>query len=321
MLPLRHLLRRNNETKRRALKSLATQGRRKVKLVHQKITWRRENVATEIQRMKQQVSLLRVVQAKVQRFERRGNEYWASCPLPGHQGTDRTPSFAIKVKDGCEVYFCQGCGQGGDIITWYQNVDGLTKAQAIEKLKTLTFNPDMSATLATNQADAEKYNRVGTAFPNIVDNDNKPKRKLPTQEWLPFEADLATNDRALIWLHHMRGITKQTAVDLHLGYSNHCAGHLDPENEGARDAGWILFPRFDDERKHVIACKARSISIKAFSQWTGMDPKALFNAGSANALEDLFVTEGEFDTCIMEQCGFRAVSIPNASTKLTPDMK
>jgi KaiC/GvpD/RAD55 family RecA-like ATPase len=271
--------------------------------------------------MKQQVSLLRAVQGKVRQFERRGNEYWASCPLPSHQGRDKTPSFAIKVKDGCEVFFCQGCGQGGDIITWYQTIDALTKAQAIEKLKAQTFNPDMQATLATNQADADKYSRVGAAFPNIVDNDNKPKVKLDIEKWLPFEEALRNNDRALIWLHHMRGITKQTAIDMHLGYAQTCTGHLDPEFEPARNSGWILFPRFDDERKNIIACKLRGMDVKAFSQWAHMDPKALFNAGCANALEDLFVTEGEFDACIMEQAGFRAVSIPNASTKLTPDMK
>ena len=47
----------------------------------------------------------------------------------------------------------------------------------------------------------------------------------------------------------------------------------------------------------------------------------VFNTGTIDPLEPVFVTEGEFDAIVLEQAGFRAVSLPNASTKLTPEMK
>lgn len=274
-------------------------------------------MASEIQKMKQQVSLLRVVQGHVKQIERRGNEYWACCPF--HD--EKSPSFAITVKDGVEVYFCQGCKAGGDVITWFQKKDGLSQKDAIAKLKELTFNPGMQATMAENQEDADKYNRVASAFSNIVDADSKPKITVPYEKWATLEQALASNPAALAWLEKERGIGAETAKALHFGFSQSSKGFLAPDEEHARAKGWILFPRFSDDMKFVIACKMRSITVKAFSQWSNMDPKALFNASAASALEDLYITEGEFDAAVLEQAGFRAVSIPNASTKLTPDMK
>jgi replicative DNA helicase len=92
---------------------------------------------------------------------------------------------------------------------------------------------------------------------------------------------------------------------------------LNPEDEHIRNAGWILFPRIDGDK--VVALKKRAMAAKVFSQVPHMDPRALFNSDAANALEDLFVVEGEFDAAILEQADFRAVSIPNASSKLTPE--
>ena len=69
----------------------------------------------------------------------------------------------------------------------------------------------------------------------------------------------------------------------------------------------------------VVAVKLRSILTKAFSQWAGMDAKALFNYETVNGFEPVFVTEGELDACVLEQAGFCAVSMPNATPNLTPE--
>ncbi len=42
-----------------------------------------------------------------------GHEIVWRCPLPGHD--DHTPSFSVNPEKG--LYFCYGCGRGGDIIT------------------------------------------------------------------------------------------------------------------------------------------------------------------------------------------------------------
>lgn len=274
-------------------------------------------MANEIQKLKQEVSLLSIASQTV-KFERRGNEYWGCCPFHG----ENTPSFAIKLKEGGEVFFCQGCGKGGDIIGFIELRDSCSKKDAITTLKSYSCAPTdgskgsiRPATFAQNAAWSEVAQKVADTFPNLADA--KPKITMTMEQWLPKEAALASNKEALVWLLKERGITEETAKRLHLGFAQSHKGHVD--DESVRSKGWICFPRFKEDK--VVAIKMRSVAVKAFSQVPNMDAKALFNAEAANALEDLFITEGEFDTCIMEQADFRALSIPNASSKLTPENK
>lgn len=258
----------------------------------------------EIQELKKQVSLITLAGSKFQ-LENRGGEYWASCPF---HGPEKTPSFAIKIKDGDEVFFCQGCAKGGDVISFIELYDHCTKGQAIEKVRALAGNVDYQ----------EQARKVQETFHEVV---VKEKATLPVSVWPPHEAALQGNAAAMAWLWDKRGIGPETAKDMRLGYRQaiHEKARLAPEDEDARDKGWIEFPRFVGDK--IVAIKQRSIYKKCFVQVSGMDPKALYNVGTINALEPVFVTEGEFDTIILEQAGFRAVSIPNASTKITPDNK
>jgi replicative DNA helicase len=268
-------------------------------------------MASEIKELKAQVSLLTVVGKDVSKFERRNNEYWACCPLT----PEKTPSFSIKVKDGEEVFFCHGCGKGGDVLSYIEYKESCSRPDAVKILKSYAVNPRMTATFARNAASANDIARVAETFTNL--SDLKEKVVLPIDKWPAKESALLASKSALAWLLEKRGITEDTAKKMRLGFSQSTKGHVDDEN--IRGAGWILFPRFNDDK--VIAVKMRSIAEKAFSQVPGMDAKALFNADAPNALEDLFVTEGELDTCIFEQADFRAVSIPNANSKLTPEGK
>lgn len=265
-----------------------------------KMGTRKDN--SEIKDLKQAVSLLHVAGSRL-KLEMRGNEYWACCPF--HE--EKTPSFAIKKKDGEEVFFCQGCSAGGDVIKFIERTESLTTGQAIQKLRELSGNVTW----------LENAKKVTETFKSVTTN--KVKQVFSADKFQRFTDALLSNQAAMDWLLTERGITAETARDLRLGYSQDCKGHIDEEHEHARDKGWILFPRFAADK--LVAVKMRGLGAKAFSQWTGMDPKALFNADEINALEPVFVTEGEFDTAIFKQAGFIAVSIPNASTKLTPEMK
>ena len=256
----------------------------------------------DIKQIKQEVSLLRVA-AGYLKLEQRGGEYWACCPFHN----EKTASFAIKDKNGELVFFCQGCGKGGDVIRFVEYIDNCTTKTAIEKLRAM----------CGDQHDwSDGAQQVTETFHTVAD---KPKRVLKADTWPPYEKALQSNAAALKWLKEVRGITVETAAALRLGYSQECTGTLKEEFEPARKKGWILFPRFAGDK--ILAVKMRGMGAKAFSQATNMDGKALFNADTVNELEPIFVTEGEFDAVIMEQAGFRSVSMPNATTKLTPENK
>jgi hypothetical protein len=84
------------------------------------------------------------------------------------------------------------------------------------------------------------------------------------------------------------------------------------------DKGWMAFPCISGEK--ITSVKYRSICAKKFSRQPGM-ATSLWNTETIDIFKPIYVVEGEFDACILEQAGFRAVSVPSAGSKLTPEMK
>lgn len=274
----------------------------------------------KIDEIKKRAKLVDFVRDKVSGLQQRGNEWWACCPFHA----ERTPSFSIKEKQGGAVFYCHGCGTGGDIIRFIEKFDHCDTKSAIDKAARFAgmVRDDIDAAQAEvppppDPEWEENFSRVNNTFTNVGE---RKKTWLPIEKWHPFKKALLENKTAIDWLETARGISKQTADDLNLGYTQGCKGQIKEEFEDSRNKGWILYPRIVGAR--VVAVKMRSVHSKAFSQWVDMDPKALFNVETINSLEPVFVTEGELDTAIMEQAGFRAVSIQSASNhKLTPDMR
>jgi DNA primase len=67
------------------------------------------------------------------KFTRKGRALWACCPF--HK--EKTPSF--KVEDG--RYICFGCGKRGDAISWAQEAEHLSFAEAVQKLARHNHSP------------------------------------------------------------------------------------------------------------------------------------------------------------------------------------
>lgn len=60
--------------------------------------------------------------------QRRGQDWWASCPLQRHGGADSTPSWRIHDEPGHEkhgLHVCYGCGGGGGPLSLVRDVLGL----------------------------------------------------------------------------------------------------------------------------------------------------------------------------------------------------
>jgi len=261
-----------------------------------------EQKSPTAQELKDKVSL-RDYAAGVMKLERRGEEYWGCCPFHNEDSA----SFSIKNKNGCEVFYCFGCGKGGDIIAFIELHEKLSAADAFKRLRELA---------GPNTAWREEAKKVQETFKSMVE---APKVVLPLASWAPKEAALLRDAAAMKYLTEVRGVGEATIRALHLGYVPSTKGRISEENESCRDKGWICFPRIVGDK--ITAVKMRSVVCKEFVQITGMDGKALFNTETINALEPVFVTEGELDTAIMEQADFRAVSIPNATAKITPEWK
>lgn len=233
--------------------------------------------------------------------------YVGRCPFH----SEKTASFKVDKRDGEWVFHCFGCKKGGDVVRFLQLKENLAVPQAIAKLVELTGGE------LPNQEYRETAQEVDQTFKSLSDIAEEQKKVFEFTDYVPYCTELRSSIEAIRFLDEVRGITKETAERLHLGFKQTHKYKI--KNEANRTNGWICFPRVYGDQ--VRAIKFRSIAEKDFSQVDGMNSKTFFNHDTINPFEPIFVTEGEFDTCIIEQAGFSAVSVPSAGAKLTPEMK
>ncbi|HVO53640.1 MAG TPA: DNA primase [Solirubrobacterales bacterium] len=83
--------------------------------------------AESLERLKQTVDIVEVVSAHTD-LRRQGARMMGLCPF--HD--ERTPSFSVNPED--KLYYCHGCGAGGDVIKFVEEKEGLGFAEAVEML-------------------------------------------------------------------------------------------------------------------------------------------------------------------------------------------
>ena len=71
--------------------------------------------------------MVEVVSARTQ-LRRSGARYTGLCPF--HD--EKTPSFSVNPQD--KLFYCFGCGKGGDLITFVRETEQLDFAEAVEWL-------------------------------------------------------------------------------------------------------------------------------------------------------------------------------------------
>ncbi len=80
-----------------------------------------------IEAVRHQVSIVAVIGERV-RLERRGQTHLGLCPF--HK--EKTPSFNVNAERG--FFYCFGCQASGNVISFIQQVDGLTFPEAVREL-------------------------------------------------------------------------------------------------------------------------------------------------------------------------------------------
>jgi len=88
-------------------------------------------------------------------IENKGGKLWACCPFHG----EKTPSFWIQ-KDK-QIYYCFGCHESGNVISFVMHMDNLTFPETVEKLATRVSMPIPETKGNKNyQRDKEKINKI-----------------------------------------------------------------------------------------------------------------------------------------------------------------
>ncbi|MDQ3893598.1 MAG: DNA primase, partial [Actinomycetota bacterium] len=83
--------------------------------------------AESVERVKATADMVAVVSARTQ-LRKAGARWTGRCPF--HE--ERTPSFSVNAVD--KLFYCFGCGKGGDLISFVEEVEGVDFAGAVEWL-------------------------------------------------------------------------------------------------------------------------------------------------------------------------------------------
>ena len=195
----------------------------------------------EIERLKQEISLQRVVESAGIALKRHGADLLGLCPFHN----DKTPSLVITPKTN--LWHCLGaCQMGGSVIDWIMKVEGVSFRHAVELLQNDSFSSlaagscSSDASVSTSKPKPAKHSTV-QKLPTSLSNNAKDD-KLLVQVIDYYHQALKDSPEALAYLQK-RGIGSAEAIDhFKLGFANRTLGYRLPlknRKEGAAIRGQL----------------------------------------------------------------------------------
>lgn len=180
----------------------------------------------QIERLKTEVALVRLVEARGIALMRHGKDWLGRCPF--HD--DKTPSLVVSPDKN--LWHCLGaCNVGGSVIDFVMRMDGVSFRHAVELLK----NSHVPSLAAENPAEPKALKRASVRkldAPLTPDADDQTA----LQNVVAFYHEtLKQSPEALAYLDK-RGLNHAELIDtFQLGYANRTLGYRLPEKN--RQAG------------------------------------------------------------------------------------
>jgi len=175
-----------------------------------------------IDQIKQEVSLLRLVESQGYTVTKQGKDYAIRCPF--HDGDD-TPSLIISPKKN--LFHCFGCEAAGTVIDWVMKTQGLSFRHAVELLKEGNAGLLAASDKPVKRNTSHKHPEPLAANPN---NQATLKRVIHY-----YHETLKQSPEALEYLKS-RGLKSAELIDtFKLGYANRTLAYRLPEKN--RKAG------------------------------------------------------------------------------------
>ncbi|WP_289043581.1 DNA primase [uncultured Aliiroseovarius sp.] len=285
--------------------------------------------------LRNRLSLSQVVGRKVIWDQRKSNQakgdMWAPCPF--HQ--EATPSFHVDDRKG--YYYCFGCHQKGDAISFVRETENVGFMEAVEILAG-EAGMQMPARDPKAKEKADHRTQLVEVMEMAVNHFRlmlKTGAGTAAREYLTrrglsdaaldrWEIGFAPDAWQGLW-DHLKG--KGVEDDLILG-----AGLAKPSNKGSKPydtfRGRILFP-IRDARGRAIAFGGRAMDPEESAKYLNSPQtdlfdkgRSLFNHGPAREAagkgQPLIVAEGYMDVIALSEAGFGATVAP-LGTAITED--
>ena len=274
-----------------------------------------------LEELRNRLSLTQVVGRKVMWDSKKSNtakgDMWSPCPF--HQ--EKTASFHVDDRKG--FYYCFGCHQKGDAISFVRETENVGFMEAIEILareagmQMPARDPraqekmDRNQKLAKTMEEAVKYYRLQLqtqAGSNARDYLNS--RKMPQPILDRFEIGFAPNSRTGLFEHlKSKGIDPKEIIETGMAIA--------PDDGGKpydRFRDRIMFP-IRDARGRCIAFGGRAMDPNARAKYLNSPETPLFDKGrslynhapareAAGKADALIVAEGYMDVIALSQFGF-----------------
>jgi DNA primase len=171
----------------------------------------------EIERLKREVSLERLAEARGIKLKRHGADLIGLCPF--HE--DHSPSLVISPQKN--LWNCLGaCGKGGSVIDWVMRAEGISFRHAVELLKQQHL--PLAAQPGTKLPQRSTVPKLPAPVSRDVD-----ERALLSQVTRYYHEALKNSPDALKYLQG-RGLTSSEMIDhFQLGFANRTLGYGLPE--------------------------------------------------------------------------------------------
>jgi len=184
-----------------------------------------------IERIKTEVSLVRLAESQGYALVKQGKDFAVCCPFHA----DKTPSCVITPKSN--LFNCFGCGVGGSVIDWVMKTQGVSFRHAVELLKHDV--PAATSPLAANsESPVKKATVPKLAAPVSVSADDQTLLREVVDY---YHETLQQSPEALAYLES-RGLNDAELINhFKLGYANRTLGLRLPQKN--RKAGAELRSR------------------------------------------------------------------------------
>ena len=177
---------------------------------------------SEIETLKQNVSLLRLAEVQGHELKKEGNDYVMCCPF--HEEA----TASMKITPSNNLFHCFGCDAGGSVIDWVMKTQRVSFRHAVELLR-----EDSSLVAKSSNAKSSTVRKLASPLSEDADT------QTALQQVIAYYHDtLKQSPEALDYLK-ARGLDDAELIDyFKLGFANRSLGlHLPQKN---RKAGAVM---------------------------------------------------------------------------------
>ncbi|MCU7929139.1 MAG: toprim domain-containing protein, partial [Candidatus Thiodiazotropha sp. (ex Dulcina madagascariensis)] len=175
----------------------------------------------DIERLKQEISLVRLVESQGIVLKKHGQDYLGLCPF--HD--DKEPSLVISPEKN--LWHCLGaCQTGGSVIDWVMKAEGVSFRHAVELLLS-DYNPSLVADAVSVKR--SKVQKLPT--PLICSAEDQTLLK----QVVDYYHETLKNDAEGLAYLEKRGLNREALEHFKLGLANRTLGYRLPEK--TRKAG------------------------------------------------------------------------------------